>query len=74
MLLSRIKRLVYTTLLEFDCEKNNVCLCKSRSNLFMEPTSTIRVTLFAQGNTGSLIVRALPMQTLYPLRYAGIRL
>jgi len=42
--------------------------------MFMEPTSTIGVTLFAQGNTGSLIVRALPMQTLYPLRYAGIRL
>ena len=32
--------LVYTNLFQFDCETSNVCLCKSRSNPFLEPTST----------------------------------
>ena len=32
--------LVYTNLFQFDCEASNVCLCKSRSIPFLEPTST----------------------------------
>ena len=32
--------LVYTNLFKFDGETSNVCLCKSRSNPFREPTST----------------------------------
>ena len=37
---SQCLNLVYTNLFQFDCETSNFCLCKSRSNLFLEPTST----------------------------------
>ena len=36
----RMVCLVYTNLFKFDGETSNVCLCKSRSNPFREPTST----------------------------------
>ena len=35
----KIGCLINSDLLKFDCETCNVCLCKSRSNLFLEPTS-----------------------------------
>ena len=35
-----VSALVLTNLFQFDCETNNVCLCKARSNLLLEPTST----------------------------------